>query len=150
MDELAFSLNGENVHYGTPRNPACPDRIPGGSSSGSAVSETLHKPDCHHPVGYWRKEPAAYAKSYCPGQGRHVRGQQPHTAEASTVRHVTFCAQVAVADGTVDFAMGSDTGGSVRVPASFCGILGLRPTWSRVSLKGACTLAETSSIEPST
>lgn len=35
MDELAFSLNGENVHYGTPRNPACPDRIPGGSSSGS-------------------------------------------------------------------------------------------------------------------
>jgi len=38
MDELAYSLNGENVHYGTPRNPACPDRIPGGSSSGSAVS----------------------------------------------------------------------------------------------------------------
>ena len=35
MDELAFSLNGENVHYGTPTNPACPDRIPGGSSSGS-------------------------------------------------------------------------------------------------------------------
>ena len=38
MDECAFSLNGENVHYGTPRNPACPDRIPGGSSSGSVVS----------------------------------------------------------------------------------------------------------------
>lgn len=38
MDELAYSLNGENAHYGTPRNPACPDRIPGGSSSGSAVS----------------------------------------------------------------------------------------------------------------
>ena len=35
MDELAFSLNGENTHYGTPTNPACPDRIPGGSSSGS-------------------------------------------------------------------------------------------------------------------
>ena len=35
MDELAFSLNGENVHYGTPTNPTCPDRIPGGSSSGS-------------------------------------------------------------------------------------------------------------------
>ena len=38
MDELAYSLNGENVHYGTPPNPVCPDRIPGGSSSGSAVS----------------------------------------------------------------------------------------------------------------
>ena len=37
MDELAFSLNGENVHYGTPVNAAAPDRIPGGSSSGSAV-----------------------------------------------------------------------------------------------------------------
>ena len=38
MDECAFSLHGINVHYGTPRNPACPDRIPGGSSSGSVVS----------------------------------------------------------------------------------------------------------------
>lgn len=84
MDELAYSLNGENVHYGTPINPACPDRIPGGSSSGSAV---------------------------------------------------------AVADGTVDFAMGSDTGGSVRIPASFCGIPGIRPTHGRVSLEGACPLA---------
>lgn len=37
LDELAYSLNGENMHYGTPVNPACPDRIPGGSSSGSAV-----------------------------------------------------------------------------------------------------------------
>jgi amidase len=37
MDELAYSLNGENAHYGTPVNPACPERIPGGSSSGSAV-----------------------------------------------------------------------------------------------------------------
>ena len=38
LDELAYSLNGENIHYGTPVNPAAPDRIPGGSSSGSAVS----------------------------------------------------------------------------------------------------------------
>lgn len=38
MDELAYSLNGENSHYGTPVNPAAPGRIPGGSSSGSAVS----------------------------------------------------------------------------------------------------------------
>jgi hypothetical protein len=39
MDELAYSLNGENFHYGTPVNPACPDRIPGGSSSGSVVGD---------------------------------------------------------------------------------------------------------------
>ena len=51
MDELAYSLNGENVYYGTPRNPACPDRIPGGSSSGSAVSEHLrHFITPHHTV----------------------------------------------------------------------------------------------------
>jgi amidase len=37
MDELAYSLNGENYHYGTPTNVAAPGRIPGGSSSGSAV-----------------------------------------------------------------------------------------------------------------
>lgn len=57
--------------------------------------------------------------------------------------HSAIALKVAVGDGSVDFAMGSDTGGSVRVPASFCGILGLRPTWGRVSLQGACTLAET-------
>lgn len=76
MDELAWSLMGENVHYGTPLNTAAPDRIPGGSSSGSAS---------------------------------------------------------AVAGGAVDFAMGGDTGGSIRVPAAFCGIYGLRPTHGRVS-----------------
>lgn len=79
MDELAFSLEGANAHYGTPVNPACPDRLPGGSSSGSAV---------------------------------------------------------AVAAGLVDFALGTDTGGSVRVPASFTGIFGFRPTHGRVSTVG--------------
>ena len=83
-DELTFSLNGENAHYGTPINVNAPGRIPGGSSSGSAA---------------------------------------------------------AVAGGLVDFALGSDTGGSVRAPASFCGVYGLRPTHGRLSLEGACPLA---------
>jgi amidase len=78
-DELAFSLTGRNVHYGTPINPRAPDRLPGGSSSGSAS---------------------------------------------------------AVAASVVDFALGTDTGGSVRVPASYCGIYGIRPTHNRISLKG--------------
>jgi amidase len=78
-DELAFGLEGVNAHYGTPINPACPDRIPGGSSSGSGV---------------------------------------------------------AVAAGLVDVALGTDTGGSVRVPASFLGIFGFRPTHGAVSVDG--------------
>ena len=83
-DELAYSLSGENHHYGTPVNPRDPSRIPGGSSSGSAS---------------------------------------------------------AVAGGLVDFALGSDCGGSVRVPASYCGLYGMRPTHGRVSLKGAIPFA---------
>lgn len=83
-EEMAFSLTGENAHYGTPINTAAPDRVPGGSSSGSAA---------------------------------------------------------AVAGGLVDFAIGSDTGGSVRGPASFCGIYGIRPTHGRISLEGARPLA---------
>jgi amidase len=83
-DELAFSLEGENAHYGTPINPACPERLPGGSSSGSAV---------------------------------------------------------AVAAGLADFALGTDTGGSVRVPASFTGVFGFRPTHGRVSAQGVVKFA---------
>lgn len=83
-DELAFSLEGENAHFGTPRNPKAPHYMPGGSSSGSAV---------------------------------------------------------AVASGLVDFALGTDTGGSVRIPASFCGLFGMRPTHGRVPLTGVIPFA---------
>ncbi len=84
-DELAYSLNGENVHYGTPVNPNAPGRIPGGSSSGSAA---------------------------------------------------------AVAGGLVDFALGTDCGGSVRLPASFCGIYGLRTTHGLIRDRRHCRSGE--------
>lgn len=83
-DELAFSLEGENHFYGTPRNPNAPGCLPGGSSSGSAV---------------------------------------------------------AVAAGLADLALGTDTGGSVRIPASFCGVYGMRPSHGRISLQGAIPFA---------
>lgn len=83
-DEFAFSLNGNNAHFGAPINSAAPDRITGGSSSGSAA---------------------------------------------------------AVAAGLCDIALGSDTGGSVRGPASHCGLIGVRPTHARVSLEGCLPLA---------
>jgi amidase len=83
-DEMAFSLFGRNAHYGTPTNPAAPDRVPGGSSSGSAV---------------------------------------------------------AVAGHLADVALGTDTGGSVRIPASFCGIFGIRPTHGVISTERLVPLA---------
>ncbi|MEM6676408.1 MAG: amidase [Pseudomonadota bacterium] len=83
-DEMAFSLMGENPHYGAPRNSADPRRVVGGSSSGSAA---------------------------------------------------------AVAAGIVDLALGSDTGGSVRAPASFCGIYGLRPSHGAIDLAGVMPFA---------
>ncbi|KAL1204646.1 Amidase 1 [Cardamine amara subsp. amara] len=85
MDEMAYSINGENAHYGTPINPIAFDRVPGGSSSGSAV---------------------------------------------------------AVAARLVDFSIGTDTGGSVRVPASYCGIFGFRPSHGAVSTAGVTPMAQ--------
>jgi amidase len=83
-DELAFSMNGNNAHFGAPINGGAPTRITGGSSSGSAS---------------------------------------------------------AVSSNLCDFALGTDTGGSVRAPANHCGLYGLRPTHGRVSLEGALDLA---------
>ena len=83
-DELAFSLNGQNMHTGTPVNRRAPGRIPGGSSSGSAA---------------------------------------------------------ATAAGLCDFAIGSDTGGSVRAPASYCGLFGIRPSHGRLPLQRIMPLA---------
>jgi amidase len=83
-DELAYSLNGENAHYGTPVNPVTPERIPGGSSCGSAV---------------------------------------------------------AAAAGLCDIGLGTDTAGSIRLPATFCGAWGLRPTHGAVSSEGVVPLA---------
>lgn len=83
-DEVACGMFGMNPHFGTPINPKAPDRVPGGSSSGSA---------------------SAVAANLC------------------------------------DFALGTDTGGSIRVPASFCGLYGLRTTYGRLSVAGIMAMA---------
>jgi len=87
MTEFAFSGLGLNPHYGTPANPFDRPlrRIPGGSSSGAAVS---------------------------------------------------VCDEMAVA------AIGTDTGGSIRIPAAFCGLTGFKPTAARVTLKGVLPLSK--------
>jgi aspartyl-tRNA(Asn)/glutamyl-tRNA(Gln) amidotransferase subunit A len=82
--EIALGITGNNPHYGTARNPWDTTRIPGGSSSGSAI---------------------------------------------------------AVATGMALGALGSDTGGSIRIPASLCGVVGFKPTFGRVSLRGVFPLS---------
>ena len=82
--EFAFGATGINEWEGTPRNPHDPTRIPGGSSSGSAV---------------------------------------------------------AVAEGSAAAAIGTDTGGSVRIPAALCGIVGVKPSFGLVSVAGVFPLA---------
>jgi aspartyl-tRNA(Asn)/glutamyl-tRNA(Gln) amidotransferase subunit A len=86
MTEFAFSGVGINPHYGTPGNPFDRARIPGGSSSGAAVS---------------------------------------------------------VSDGFAALAVGTDTGGSVRIPAAFCGLVGFKPTQRRISRDGVTPLSPT-------
>lgn len=84
IDEMAYSIHGENKHFVTPTNPAAPDRVPGGCSSGSAV---------------------------------------------------------AVAGGMVDFALGIDSIGGVRLPGGYCGILAFRPSHAVVPNSGVIPVA---------
>jgi amidase len=83
--ELAFSLSGDNLHFGMPTNPPAPDRDPGGSTSGPAA---------------------------------------------------------AVAGGLCELGLGTDTLGSIRVPASYCGVYGFRPTHGRIPTHGVMPLAQ--------
>ncbi len=86
MTEFALGGIGTNPHFGTPGNPGDRTRVPGGSSSGAAVT---------------------------------------------------------AADGMCEIAIGSDTGGSVRIPAGLCGIVGFKPSRQRVPTEGAFPLSHT-------
>lgn len=86
MTELAYSGLGINPHYGTPENPIYKGSVPGGSTSGGAVS---------------------------------------------------------IATGIADITIGTDTGGSTRIPAAYTGITGFKPTQDSISRNGCLTLSNT-------
>ena len=65
MDELAYSIDGQNEHFGTPINPAADKRLPGGSSSGSAVAVASRLRDCDFGIGTDSAGSAAASAAYC-------------------------------------------------------------------------------------
>jgi amidase len=91
LHELAYGVTGINRWSGTPKNPRYPDRIPGGSSSGSAVAVAA---------------------------GARAEGDPPRVGLP------------------VDFTLGTDTGGSIRIPAACCGVFGLKTSYGRISRQG--------------
>ncbi|MCW1411108.1 amidase [Rhizobium sp. 1AS11] len=82
----------------------------------------------------------AQCEYFCLSGGSHTGAQgpvrNPHNAEHSTAGSSSGCAAL-VAKGEVDMAIGGDQGGSIRTPASYCGIVGLKPTWGLVPYTGA-------------
>lgn len=70
MDELAYSLGGDNAHYGTPINPKCPDRLPGGSSSGTAAAVSAGEADLG--LGAWVGTAPGYCFGLWVSMPRHV------------------------------------------------------------------------------
>jgi aspartyl-tRNA(Asn)/glutamyl-tRNA(Gln) amidotransferase subunit A len=86
LHEFAYGVTSNNPHFGAVRNPWDTERIPGGSSGGSAAALAAH---------------------------------------------------------LIPLATGTDTGGSIRIPASFCGVVGLKPTYNRVSRQGVMPLGLT-------
>lgn len=85
----------------------------------------------------------ARCENYCLSGGSHTGYggpvRNPHDPERTTGGSSSGCAAL-VASGAVDLAIGGDQGGSVRIPASFCGVVGLKPTWGRIPYAGAMAM----------
>jgi aspartyl-tRNA(Asn)/glutamyl-tRNA(Gln) amidotransferase subunit A len=120
MSEFAFSGLGMNPHYGTPRNPW---ERPGTAAATHAAAGT-------HPSARGRN-PGSTSSGAAPA----TLGRVPGGSSSG--------AAISVADGMAHAALGTDTGGSCRIPAAFTGLVGYKPTASRVPRTGAIPLSTT-------